>query len=374
MSPIYLHTYSISSEGEIMYDNTGAPITKIHHSTNGYDYVPLMVEPRLRAIDPINHPNAVMLFRIDLIIAHTFMRLPEALFYTHVALEHINGDTHDCRTENMRWIEYKPIWKPVMNPDVHRYEVNDQGLIRNAETHEIIKPEIVDNIPYVTLRLLRHDSNGVNVKKFRVDSIVANAFFGERPKNMMLHHINEISLCCRVDALEYIPMEDYRECKCTRIIRHVTPEDMDTIRDLLIKHNGSIKEVYDALDKDVYPHITYGVINGIKSKVPSYLKSVKYSAEDIKQMEFKSLRPVVTVETSDTVRLLLMKYKGDVKLVTEDPKCTTSLTTVRKIKDNKDYSKSNLFDLSKNGGKYPYEIDPMRIDNFMISAQRNNEG
>jgi hypothetical protein len=92
------------------------------------------------------------------------------------------------------WIQIK---------DATRYEVSNQGRVRNIAKGNLIKPWVNDR-GYCFMDL-RFDDGRKKTK--RLHHIVMEAFVGERPNGFQVNHRNRIKTDNRLENLEYVTSE-----------------------------------------------------------------------------------------------------------------------------------------------------------------------
>lgn len=341
LPPIMEHTYEVSSNGEVVYTPTGGVLNNIYHSTNGHDFVTLMIDPVYFKEIPGVNKMRMMKVRLDWLIAMTFSIIPPNS-YENAKLRHRDGDRDNHQVDNIEWVDSIEEWRCVNYSNiVDKYAVSDNGIVKELLSGKIINRDI-DDEGDVVVSLLTTDGT---YKLFKVHNIETHAFYGKREKNEIVNHINGLKYNCHLSNLEYI---DYGENVKNGIKEGELPTDtkvkqrpdvdtMDMIRDLLFKHNGCVRFVMKDIDADEYPEIDRRVVHSVRDcETGYYSQSNKYSAEELKKlnaMRINRPKTEITPEIENSTIGLLVKYNGDVKAVCNDPMCKVSQTKVYQIKN-----------------------------------------
>lgn len=80
--------------------------------------------------------------------------------------------------------------------------------------------------------------------------------------------------------------KDFRLAPCKIPIRI---EEIDLVRERLIKYDGSCLKAFNSIDVNKYPKITLNVVRDIKRRRPAYEKSFKFTIEDFEMI--KNMKP-----------------------------------------------------------------------------------
>ena len=91
---------------------------------------------------------------------------------------------------------------------------------------------------------------------------------------------------------------------------NISSEEVNMVVSLLTddKLFGSPKAVYESIDHDMYPHITYQIIRDIKSKLPQYV--LKCTICDLNKLSFKnSTMSKITTQEIDMIIDMLLSDK-----------------------------------------------------------------
>ena len=80
--------------------------------------------------------------------------------------------------------------------------------------------------------------------------------------------------------------KDFRLAPCKIPIRI---EEIDLVRERLIKYDGSCLKAFNSIDINKYPKITLNVVRDIKRRRPAYEKSFKFTIEDFEMI--KNMKP-----------------------------------------------------------------------------------
>lgn len=402
--------YEITQTGMIILKDLKRPLSKdmYYQSSNGYDYVLLELSDDFSSSD-----KRFQLFRIDILIASTYLPVHIDKTISIIDVKHKDGDTHNCTLSNLEWVEFIEEWLPVVHKDIidNMFEVSNVGNIRDAITKEhknVHKNVDGYMVTYIQRSKIRNGCINENVdhKTYYVHRLVANAFYGH--SELFVNHINGNKSDNHITNLEYVTNKDnlihagktgilgkitpderdmikrllikYRYPKLAyNIIDHnkhpeitmsiiyniqnqlsidgiqkrgLTVEEMDMIRDLLIENGSRPALVYQNLDKNKYPFISLDTIKDIKRNKGRYNISNKYDLNKLIYPE-KSFVSKFTIEQLDEIRDLLNKYNGDIQIVIKNCNCNANRYDISNIKNGK-YHYSNRFNLIINDGKYPF--------------------
>ena len=429
------NAYKISEGGEVK-DAYNDKHVEVYHSNNGYDYVLLNVDPIVRDNDIISYPSPVMLFRIDLLMATTFLKCDPELIGKPLDVIHINGDIKDYNVGNLKWVEDVEEWRDIVYGDIvkDQYQVSSHGNIRYKHNKEIIHQRL-DRYGYkmVTLKLEHLTEGGYNSKPFKTHRLVSCMWYGDKTDDV--NHINGVHHNNHYKNLEYItrkqnldhavktqlremvPIEQIEMiydllAKYTRprlvynqFIDHVkypriseslvkavkrgfydhridmtnrkplkkmftqsihkmnlSVDEVDELRELIMKHNHSSTEAYKHLDHDKFPNVNIICLKGIKAGQKPYDVSNKFTKEELDKFthtrsSYYKADPKAkfSPEKVDEIRELLNINGGSIAAVTKilNDKNITKFN-VESIKRGFNKAPSNKYDLSFNDGKYPF--------------------
>ena len=92
-------------------------------------------------------------------------------------------------------------WRLATIPGArNNYEVSNQGNVRNAHTHQILKPQIIKGRRCISFRF-----NGVKHRRqVLISGLVAKAFLPPRPPGKQIEHKNQNKLDDRADNLTWM--------------------------------------------------------------------------------------------------------------------------------------------------------------------------
>ena len=340
LPPFMSHTYEVSSYGEVRYKPTGGLLTNIYHSTNGYDYVTLMIDPSYANEIPGTNKLKMMKVILDWLIAMVFSIIPPTA-YQNATIRHRDGDKSNHHADNIEWVDNDVDWKCVNYSNiVDKYAVSNTGVIKETLSGKVIERSVdVDDDVIVPLLTTTGD-----YKIFKVHNIVAHTYYGRREPNEIVNHINGVKNNCSIYNLEYI---DYGENIRNGINEGLLPtntkvkpkldvETVDMVREKLFKHDGCVRLVMKEIDHDEYPMLTGRKIKAIRDG-DGYPDSNKYSKEELERlskMRTNKPRVDITPDIENIVVGLLVKHNGDVKAVCADPGCKVSQSKVYQIKNS----------------------------------------
>ena len=245
--PFIKDCYLISSTGKILVEHCDEALAyeATYHSTNGYDYALFNVKDEYRVND-----NPLMLFPIDEILAMVFVPVPEELNDKRIKVIHINGDTHDCSTYNLKWVEDVEEWRDVTYPGIYpdRYEISSWGNVRSKRDEYIVR---YLNDDYDCCYL--HD---VNDKK-RLISIHRLVWFQfikspDDPLKSFVNHIDTIRHNNRLKNIETSsPKMNVVHSSENRIHKSgISPIDIRRVCEYIVKYNGDNKKILEQLNQE----------------------------------------------------------------------------------------------------------------------------
>lgn len=295
------NTISLSRDGKVL-DFKG-----IHNpsyiSSNGYMY------EFIRTSD-----DKLTLFPFDMLMALTFINVPEELNGKNVKVNHKDGNTMNCRCDNLEWVEDIEEWKDIAYGDIKRgyYQISNYGKVRSMlyDSPKILKTELSEKGYY---RLCIRVSGGGS-KHFSIHRLVAYAFVkGYTDSNLEVNHING----CKTDNmwynLEWVTNSENKK-HASVIGLHESPNKIISADDArliclcLNKHNGCLMDVYNEL-KDVILNLTYPIISSIKYGDTFIEVANVYLNEYGRKKQIRQTDPDVILEVS----YCLKKHNGDVK-------------------------------------------------------------
>ena len=327
--------YQIDENGTITTDSDNLKVG-IWCSGNGYNY----------AILKSNTGKNVM-YKLDKLVMWAFNK-NEALKNSFrwdddtfdFFVKHKNGDTRDNRLCNLEIVKPKEEWIPLEYGDVYDkgqvrpgfYEISNFGRVRQPSTGRINKIYTnSDKDGYLVVNLMCNvvDKDGKIVSKpknVKLHRLMASTFVNnpDPDENTVVNHIDGVKTHNFVENLEWITPELNSHMASMMGLydfSKITTEEIDFVIELLLDQHGSMKKVYDCIDHDKYPRLTYPVICAIKYKEPVYIRHD--SKFDLAKIEFTERKRKFTREEVDAIIEGLL-----------DPKCKYSPNAVyEKIHD-----------------------------------------
>ena len=344
--------YAISSDIKFKDINDNSE-PFLYKSTNGYDFVMLELNSNTIKNDE-RYKSRFMLFRIDLLVAYTFIPIPKSLQNKLLDVIHINGNTRDCNIDNLEWIEDVEEWRTITIPNItlNKYEVSSRGYVRKIVDKRLLTFHLnAKGYPTVSLSINKPITTNIGVHHSitkPIHRIVAYQFYGD--VDLQVNHINGVKVDNNYKNLEYITNYDNgRHAIITELRKFkVNDKELDMIYSLLEKYR-STKKVYELLSKS-HPHITYNMIHDIKGG--RYNERVDFT----KHRKLPAYR--LHVDEIDMIRDVINKYNGSNSKAYNEihdhfPYISHSIVNHIKIGKNS-YKKSLKYDTSLNNGKYPY--------------------
>lgn len=301
------NTLNVSPEGKV-YDSRG-----IHNpsylSSNGYMYEFIQT-----------NDDRLILFPFDIIMASTFVAIPQDLIGKKLKVHHKNGRSSDCYYENLEWVEDIEEWKDVMYKDVKRgyYQVSNWGRVRSMLTDPPILMTPDSSSGYQRVWLASDSTRGLHCQIHR---LVAWHFIqGYSETKSIVNHIDCCVDNCMWYNLEWVSIrENYMHssmlgnqvvgCKGDiSPVSKITENDAIEICYSLNKHSGRIIDTFNEL-KDSIPSLTYPIVSSIKyGDVFTYI-SDKILTNAGRKKQIRQTDPDVILDVS----YCLKKNNGDVK-------------------------------------------------------------
>lgn len=241
-------------------------LTADYHSSNGYDYILLIVKEEYRVNNSI-----LMLFPIDELLASAFIYIPEELTNKRITVKHIDGDTHNIELANLEWIEDVEEWRECTYPGVKpgMYEVSSWARVRNKKTNMFLNVYI-DHKGYSAVQLMTIYGRS---KPIVIHRIIANQFIRPITYDSIINHINGIKHMSIPKNIEYVSQyQNVKHAHDTGLINHVCGESVNTAKldnktvieicELLQESNGSIDYVLKHMNTDITYELIYKILIG----------------------------------------------------------------------------------------------------------------
>lgn len=296
--------YFISTQGRIKAKDT-EPVTANYHSSNGYDYIKLVTNEG----DMYCNLN-MRYFPIDELVAQTFVKCPDELIGKPIRVNHKDGNNRNSYFDNLEFIEDIEDWRVI--EDIRGdYEVSSFGRIRKSSTGFVYKQNFTGGYSKYPFEIIDCDGNIKKRNKY-IHRLVAQ-YFCPNPENLNeVNHINGLKYDNYYKNLEWVSK--------TANIRHafqtglnkgkteLTVEQMDMIRDMYMdeKFHQSSKLIFDAIDHNLYPHISLKIVIAIKYGTgvsDIYRKSNKYNIDEfLSKMQVR--HPIDEMTKNEIIRLL----------------------------------------------------------------------
>lgn len=295
--------FLISPEGFIRFKTNDKSnyLTPDYYSSNGYEFVLLM-----------NKDLNLQLFPIDALIASTYIPIPKELIGRKIIVNHKNGDTHDISLDNLEWIEDIEIWKDLQDPDIlsKGYKISNHGHIMAPPTKSIKHDHLITSsrggYRYVTLY-----STHININKnrfmFLIHRLVCTHFsnlpYYHYPLDV--NHIDGNKYNNHWKNLEIVTRaQNNRHARITGLcINTINPFNKELIRNLLIKHEGSIIKVLS--DPECPEGLTTSILGVFKRNL------IENENMTFKVCQYRKITPEIYQE----IKELIIKYDGNLNEV-----------------------------------------------------------
>ena len=270
------HIYEIDENGIIK--KNGVILSNndiVYHSTNGYDYV------LLEQFD-----GSSILLPLDQVLFNSFHRIN---IYTRMKCIHLNGETRDNRLCNLNVVEDVEEWRTVSVPECIKrdtWKISSFGRLVNITSNQFIKGSI--NKGYIEDCFTRHDCDKI---KYITRHRLVSLHFLDNPdtsKYVCINHIDGNKSNNHYMNLEWVDHKtNNSHALLTKLSPHYTKisnDDIDMIIEMLLseKYLYNPRIVYDNLDHNKFPYITLPIIQNIKQKSNTYVRSnCKYDLSTI---------------------------------------------------------------------------------------------
>lgn len=291
---------SVSSDGKV-HDSRG-----IHNpsylSSNGYLY------EFIQTTD-----DKLILFPFDIIMALTFVRIPRHLLNKKIKVIHINGNTADCRSDNLEWAEDIEIWAWIDYDNIkpNYYQISNHGRIRSMLTDppKIMKNELTKH-GYFRISLMNIYGKH---SRCSIHRLVGIAFIKGYKKNLQINHIDGVKLNNNWNNLEWItPSCNIKHAYMCHLAesasRKINDDDAILICLSLNNNNGSIIDVYNELNA-VIKNLSYSLISSIKYETTFKHISCRYLSDSGRKKYTRQTDPDVIIDVSECLK----RHNGDVK-------------------------------------------------------------
>lgn len=286
--------YLISIKGNIKSSLTNdESYSSPYHSSNGYDYIPL-----------VNKDMNVQLFPIDELICHTFLPVPDELQNKKVTIYHINGNNRDNDIDNLEWIEDIEEWKTVTYPGVPygKYEISNHGNLK-LSNGEMSVCTSINSRGYITSSLGLHQEtkNYINTTRHKLvalhfiptpdyDATEVNHIDGCKTNN----HWKNLEWVTHKENMIHVTLTGLRDTAkgedCGKSV--IDNSLVHEICSLLVRFWGSAKSVYDYL-KPNHPELSLRMVNHIKNKECwNHISDLYWTKEFISELVIKKIRKV----------------------------------------------------------------------------------
>ena len=172
----------VSTNGKLRFVGSNEEYDPVYKSTNGHLY-------EIFELEKPEHGRSLKMFKMDMVIATTFIDIPSELSGKRLCVEHKNGDITDNNIDNLKWIEEVEIWKPI---EIDKPGFNSNGFYV-SNFGRVLSPrnEIIGfgNLNYRYKSIWLRHKNG-NRYGFPVHILVAKAFLQQSEGRDCVNHID----------------------------------------------------------------------------------------------------------------------------------------------------------------------------------------
>lgn len=275
--------YMISSEGRFKnaLDDNAKPYCASYHSSNGYDYILLLMKNRKPRLYPV-----------DELVARAFQIIPDELAGRPIMVKHLDGNTRNNNAENLEWVVNVEDWAEfkcprtsktgeIGNPIKGRYFISTFGRVYDS-VRKTVCPVYLDS-GYAKVQLYYDFTYRPGKKRnVKVHRAMANSFNipGQTKEKFYINHINGIPSDNNIKNLEWVtPKQNAQHVWLTQL--ETNPVGEEHPRAKFTNHQRECYyEIMIAL-KDIEP---YKVAEIIASRLPAITKDdVKYAKQVLKK-------------------------------------------------------------------------------------------
>ena len=338
-------TYMISNLGEIKKIDIDKVID-LYHANNGVEYALLFVDPDARRRNCTKYPKPKKLFRLELLVAVTFVERDMSLVDKPLDVMHINGDSRDCSATNLKWVEDVEEWRDIKSKGVipNAYQVSSYGRIRNTANSEVLNTRYGgDGYRLISLKLTERTAAGYDWKPFRINRLVAETWYGEHP-GKDVNHIDSDHCNDHWKNVEFTTRsENLRHAVAAGNVSAL-PDDVlqDIFEDL--KKTNSPTETYRNMC-EIHPILRKYSIDNVQAVKRGFYNHRLGLPDDFR---LAPCRQTITVEEIDLIRDKLIEFNGSVsqafKSIDTEEHPRIKFDTVKDVKRRRSaYEKSNKY-------------------------------
>ena len=262
--------------------------------------------------------DKLVLKPFDIIMASTFIPVPDELRDKQLTVRHKNNILSDCNADNLEWIEDVEEWTDIIYKDIKPgyYQVSNHGRIRSVrcETPMIMK----SNIDGKYIRIGLSTKGLSHTRNYSVHRLVATAFVqGWSVDKNCVNHIDGNRYNNNYTNLEWLSNDQNMQhavdsCLLKRgddsPCSKISEQEATKICYSLNKNHGSLIDTYNEL-KDLIPTVSYPIITMIKYGETFTYISDKILTDEGRKKQIRQTDPDVIIEAAQCLK----KYNGDVK-------------------------------------------------------------
>lgn len=262
--------------------------------------------------------DKLVLKPFDIIMASTFIPVPDELRDKQLTVRHKNNILSDCNADNLEWIEDVEEWTDIVYKDIKPgyYQVSNHGRIRSVryETPMIMK----SNIDGKYIRIGLSTKGLSHTRNYSVHRLVATAFVqGWSVDKNCVNHIDGNRYNNNYTNLEWLSNDQNMQhavdsCLLKRgddsPCSKISEQEATKICYSLNKNHGSLIDTYNEL-KDLIPTVSYPIITMIKYGETFTYISDKILTDEGRKKQIRQTDPDVIIEAAQCLK----KYNGDVK-------------------------------------------------------------
>lgn len=257
----------IKRDGSIVYNSSNlSKYYDLYKSSNGYLYI---------LIDKMDGTSAFV--PLAMVIALTFVQIPDALIDKPVVVKYLDGNKDNCSADNLEWVEDVEEWKDVVYKNIRRglYQISSWGNVRSIHTGTPIPlSKSIDKHGYYRTSMVNVFGSNTRCPVHR---LVATAFVsGKIEETEIVNHMDNIKTHNHYMNLEWVTVQQNNKhaslvgalplCELNHKAL-LTNEYVERICNMLNQYSGDVDKVYNILKAEGFTKgrhlissIKYGVV------------------------------------------------------------------------------------------------------------------
>ena len=279
--------YIVSSNGKCYDISNKHIIDEVYHSSNGYDYIPLVMRN-----------GKTQLFPVDGVVIKSFRNIHNNDNINNIL--HKDGDSRNNELSNLEFGTDEETWMFINEEGIEqgRYQISNFGRIMSYG--QIVQTNVVNSRGYLTVNL--HTIYGQHKRRsYTIHRLVAKYFVpGYTEETTDVNHINGIKTNNHYRNLEWVThKENMQHAFQLEMVTRAKGEDVvfsklnndvvETICQQFIRFWGRSESVYDYMKSQGYD-VNLKMIQHIKHKECwSHISDKYWSSDYLHELELKKI-------------------------------------------------------------------------------------